>query len=196
MRLASTLLACLLSKTAFPSLIPLSSNFIYSVYYYTCAKIFVITSLFNLGHFYEDTLYDDQTIRPFGDTNDATGWCLYKRWADYVSGQELWMWPCQDSALSNWKKAGKYWWSYDENTKQVRSEGSYLQRPTKPFCWFVIRPNSLYAQRLKIKACDETDFTQRFTGWSSFLSSLALRLSFPIFLFARDEFFEKQIEKN
>ena len=56
-----------------------------------------------------------------------------------------------------------YWWSYDEVTKQIRSEGSYIQRPHKPFCWFVIRPTSMYAQRLKIKACDPTDDTQKFT---------------------------------
>ena len=53
-------------------------------------------------------IYDDQTIRPFGDTNDVSGWCFYKRWADYVSGQELWMWPCAEAAHANWRKAAKY----------------------------------------------------------------------------------------
>ena len=109
-----------------------------------------------------DFVYPDQTVRPFGDSNDTEGWCVYKRWAEYASGQELWMWPCADAASPNSNKAGKYWWSYDESTGQVRSEGSFLQRPHKPFCWFVIRPESMYFQRLKIKVCDFADETQRF----------------------------------
>ena len=105
-------------------------------------------------------IHSDKTIRPFNDSNDANGFCLYKRWADYVSGQELWMWPCQDATHSNTNKAGKYWWSYDSTTGLIQSEGSYILRPHKPFCWFVIRPTSMYAQRLKIKACDASDKTR------------------------------------
>merc|ERR1712038_718983 len=110
------------------------------------------TCLFHtcFGQLPSNFIHEDQTIRLFGDSNDASGWCFYKRWADYSSGQDVWMWPCADATHFNQLKAMKYWWSYDETTKQVRSEGSYIQRPHKPFCWFVIRPTSMYQQRLKI----------------------------------------------
>ena len=62
----------------------------------------------------------------------------------------------------NAKKAGKFWWTYDETTGLVRSEGSFALRPTKPFCWWVQKPESMWSQRLKIKACDESDAQQKF----------------------------------
>ena len=69
-------------------------------------------------------VFSDQTIRPFGDSNDNLGFCAFKRYSDYIKDQEIWMWPCADAYHSNSKKAGKYWWSFDENTGLIRSEGS------------------------------------------------------------------------
>ena len=46
---------------------------------------------------------EDNTIRPFNHED----WCIYKRWADYIAGQELWVWPCADAASPNPSKSGK-----------------------------------------------------------------------------------------
>ena len=100
----------------------------------------------------------DTTIRPTG----FEGFCVYKRWADYVQSQDVWSWPCNDATHQNLNKAGKYHWNYNSTTGLVKSIGSERLRPHKPFCWFISRPDTVWSQRLKIKACDENDLQQQF----------------------------------
>ena len=125
-------------------------------------KIHVVFSLLPIS-LSSQLIFQDKTIRPFGDSNDQNGFCIYKRYADYIKSQEVWMWPCADSYHVNPKKSGKYHWSFDNSTGLIRSEGSFAMRPNKPFCWWVSRPETMYSQRLKIKACDENDVQQQFS---------------------------------
>ena len=77
----------------------------------------------------ENLVFPDQTIRPFGDSYDSAGFCAFKRYADYVKDQEVWMWPCADAFHANSKKAGKYWWKFNSETGLIQSEGSFAMRP-------------------------------------------------------------------
>ena len=59
----------------------------------------------------------DLTIRPFNSDN----FCVYKRWADYIKSQDLWIWNCNDASHANPAKSGKYHWAYDPATKLIKS---------------------------------------------------------------------------
>ena len=109
-------------------------------------------------------IHPDSTIRPLGafPDSESTNYCIYKRWNDYVAGQELWLWPCADATHQNIKKSGKYRWNFDNTTGLIKSMGSEELRPNKPFCWYIHKPNSMWGQRLKIKACDENSDQQKF----------------------------------
>ena len=63
----------------------------------------------------------DQSIRPFGMSADNI--CLFKRYSGYNVNDEIWLRQC-DASHTNAKKAGKYWWSYEEDTGLIVSEGS------------------------------------------------------------------------
>ena len=67
------------------------------------------------------------------------------------------MWPCADASHQNEAKAGKYHWQYNATTGLVKSLGSERARPTKPFCIFISKPDSVWKQRVKIRQCDAED---------------------------------------
>ena len=96
----------------------------------------------------------DSTIRPLGSGSEM---CAYKRWNSYTMGQDVWLWPCDPGHGSK-----KYIWEYDASTGLVTSMGSLKKDPTRPFCWWIKDTSRVYAQRLKIKQCDENELSQQF----------------------------------
>ena len=61
-------------------------------------KLVALACLFRVSLVLSQNLLgpDGWSIRPFNSPLDETGWCVYKRWGDYVQSQELWIWPCTD----------------------------------------------------------------------------------------------------
>lgn len=105
----------------------------------------------------ESPVQEDGTIRFPGSPN----MCVYKRWNDYKLAQDIFAWPCDDINSSNAVKQGRLKWSYNSTTGLVKSIGSEEMRPSKPFCWNLVTPGRS-SQKLKIKACDESDVNQQF----------------------------------
>jgi len=117
---------------------------------------------------------DDESIRPFkpGSTLDE---CVYKRYSDYVAGHELWLWDCATITHKNKNKAGKYKWSFDEDTHMIEAVGSTAKNPdAHPFCWSFHKPDSEWKQRVKIERCDPDDDAQK---WDYVQGRIMNRLS-------------------
>merc|ERR1712071_696647 len=71
--------------------------------------------------------------------------CLNKRYNDFVSGHDVWLWPCKDNAKTDgiFKKQGRMQWQWMKEvnedgektyTNMIMSTGSKLKNKNKPFC--------------------------------------------------------------
>ena len=100
---------------------------------------------------------EDNTIR-FLDSS-RRDWCIFKKYADFKAGDEVWYAPC-DVAASNLNKAGKYTWIYNQETKQIQSKGA-LELKNKRLCWRIPQTSKLGKQRIRIQACDDDDINQK-----------------------------------
>lgn len=107
----------------------------------------------------------DGSIRPF-QAADSTGdiHCVYKRYLDFVSGHDVWVWPCFDHNKKDgiFKKQGRFQWQWFPETGQIRNIGSELKFENKPFCITFYKPESEWKQRAKIDPCDDEDERQQF----------------------------------
>lgn len=99
----------------------------------------------------------DQSIRIFGNTGNTH--CIFKRWGEYKSGNDLWLWTC-DAGNDNPKKAGKYQWSYNSETGLIKSAGA--EQEGLDFCWEIKKKDRKSKQRVKIRECDSTNELQQF----------------------------------
>ena len=97
----------------------------------------------------------DQTIRPTGHAE----FCVHKRFNNYAENHDVFIWPCEPG-FSNPNQNGRFLWSYDQNSKLVKSVGSGSN-----FCWMIKNPEK-NTNRVKITACNETDVNQHFEFFS------------------------------
>ena len=100
---------------------------------------------------------EDNTIR-FLDSS-RRDWCIFKKYADFKAGDEVWYAPC-DVTASNLNKAGKYTWIYNQETKQIQSKGAQ-ELKNKRLCWRIPQTSKLGKQRIRIQACDDDDINQK-----------------------------------
>ena len=101
---------------------------------------------------------NDRTIRPFD--KDV---CLFKKYAGYVKNHDVWLTSCDGASDSNFNKAGKYQWSFDEDTGLIYSEESRLQNSGNPFCLKIASLSRVFSQRVRIDRCDSANELQKFT---------------------------------
>ena len=86
---------------------------------------------------------------------------MFKRYTGYNSGDEIWLRTC-DAGHSNSIKAGKYWFSYDQGSGLIFSEGSRDNDPGNVLCLKMNSVTRLWKQRVKLDRCDNTDDLQKF----------------------------------
>ena len=100
----------------------------------------------------------DHSIRLLDSSRKAS--CAFKKYSSYTNGDEIWFKTCEaDNANAN--KAGKYQWSFDAATGQIKSKGA-KDTLNKNFCWNVANTGRNGKQRVKIKGCEEDSDNQRF----------------------------------
>jgi hypothetical protein len=100
----------------------------------------------------------DQAIRPFADQNNQ---CLFKKYSGYNVNDEIWVKSC-DAGNANANKAGKYWFSFDESTGLITSEGSRNKDPENVMCMVINSNERFYKQRVRLAKCDSDDLLQQF----------------------------------
>ena len=111
----------------------------------------------------------DNLLKPFPHEN----MCLFKRYGDYVQGNEVWMSNCAESQNDNPNKSGKYKFSFDSNSGLIKLLGSEINSQANPFCLKINSLTRFYKQRVKIARCDEMDVLQQFSyGESSGILSM------------------------
>ena len=113
-------------------------------------------------------VHNDLTIRPFNKEL-----CLFKRYSSYVKNHDVWFTSCADADHTNANKAGKYHFSFDQETGLIYSEGSRVLNTGNPFCLKIANINRVYSQRVRIDRCDADNDLQKFTYLNGRLHSTA-----------------------
>ena len=109
--------------------------------------------------FSQTLIQSDHSIRLLDSSRKQN--CAFKKYSSYKNGDEIWYKPC-DVQNSNPNKAGKYQFSFDPTTGQIKSKGA-LDSMNKNFCWQVPSLTRNGKQRMKLQGCDSESDKQKFT---------------------------------
>ena len=99
----------------------------------------------------------DFSIAPFSDSEN----CFFKRYTGYNNNDEIWIKPC-DAQNTNPAKAGKYHFSFDQESGLIASEGSRVNDPENVYCLKLNSNTRFGKQRIKITKCNANDELQQF----------------------------------
>ena len=84
-----------------------------------------------INAFSNSPIKPDQTIRLF--SSNYSDFCVFKKYASYNAGDEIWFKPC-DVNNANQNKAAKFKWSYNSTSNQIESVGA-KNFFGKNLCW-------------------------------------------------------------
>lgn len=108
------------------------------------------------GNMLADSL---NAIKPMGQ--DDENLCFFKKYSGYNNRDDIWIKACA-ADHSNVNKAGKWQFTYDDDTKRITSEGSRIKDADNLFCLRITNPEMKNKQRIRLAPCNPNDENQKF----------------------------------